>query len=86
VELYNEPGEQGLKKMIDTAAKARKDANVHELRWSAGNVTVAVELRIASNAERAPESRRGFAGMQLPETFAGKSPVRGTVASAGGAQ
>ncbi|QGZ42982.1 type VI secretion system membrane subunit TssM [Pseudoduganella flava] len=74
VELFNEPGEFGLKRMIDAAQKQRKEGGVHELRWSAGGVSVAVDLRITSSAAVTSQSASptpGYGGMQLPETIVG---------------
>jgi type VI secretion system protein ImpL len=87
VELLNEPGEFGLKKMIDAAAKKRLDGGAHELRWSAGNVTVAVELKITSSADRTAgdaQAGRGFVGLRLPESVVGKAG--GPVLAQGGAR
>src|SRR5450830_102578 len=69
VELFNEAGQFGLKRMIDAAAKTKKDGGVHELRWSAGGVSVAVDLRIVSSDDTRPV--RGYDGMRLPETIVG---------------
>ena len=79
VELFNEPGQFGLKRMIDAAAKKRKDAGVFELRWARGEVAVAVDLKITSSPETsgaaagatAAVQEQGFRGMQLPETIVG---------------
>lgn len=78
VELFNEPGQFGLQKMIESAAKTRKGDRWFELRWSVGGVAVAVELKIVSDATNgggaAPQGR-GFAGMRLPEAIVGKMPA-----------
>ena len=79
VELFNEPGQFGLKRMIDAAAKKRKDGGVFELRWTQGDVAVALDLKITSSAETtgagaggtAAVQEQGFRGMQLPETVVG---------------
>jgi len=52
VELFNEPGQFGLKRMIDAAAKKRKDGGVFELRWTQGEVAVALDLKISPTAHR----------------------------------
>ena len=75
VELFNEAGQFGLKRMIDAASKQRKDGGVFALRWTRGEVSVALELKIISSAETsgAPADaalpERGFRGMQLPVTI-----------------
>jgi type VI secretion system protein ImpL len=79
VEVFNEPGQQGLKRLIDTAAKQKRDGGVFELRWSSGAVTVAMGLKIISSPESgasAPKDQ-GFRGMRLPETVVGAPVVTG---------
>lgn len=74
VELFSENGPAGLRRMIDAAARKRKEEGVHELRWSSGSAAVTVDLRITS----APDGRqdeRGFHGMRLPQTIAGKGAM-----------
>jgi type VI secretion system protein ImpL len=92
VELFNEPGQFGLKKMIDAAARKRKDGGVFELRWTGGNVAVAVDLKITSSAEAngsgdSAAPGRGFQGLRLPDTIVGRlaaTPAAATLASTGG--
>lgn len=90
VELFNEPGQFGLKRMIEAAAKKKKDGGIHELRWSAGSVTVAVDLKITSSAEAGASSgaagSQGFRGMRLPVTIVGRPIETPAMAAAGGAQ
>lgn len=83
VEVFNEPGQFGLKRMIDSAAKQKRDGGVFELRWTSGAVTVAMGLKIisspeSSGGETAPQDQ-GFKGMRLPETIVG-APVATAVA------
>jgi type VI secretion system protein ImpL len=87
VELFNEPGEFGLQRMIDAAEKKRKDGGANELRWSKGAVALTVDLRVTSSPAAGGDgesARRGFAGLHLPDTIVGRVDTR--VASAGGAQ
>ena len=90
VELFNEPGQFGLKRMIEAAAKKKKDGGIHELRWSAGSVTVAVDLKITSSAESGASSgtasSQGFRGMRLPLTIVGQPAETPAMAATGGAQ
>ncbi|WP_313705756.1 type VI secretion system membrane subunit TssM [Massilia sp.] len=90
VELFNESGQFGLKRMIEAAAKKKKDGGVHELRWSAGSVSVAVDLKITSSAESGAgsgaASSQGFRGMRLPPTIVGQPAGTPAMAAAGGAQ
>jgi type VI secretion system protein ImpL len=93
VELFNEPGQFGLKRMIDAAARKRKDGGVHELRWTSGAIAVALDLKIVSSpevggSEASAPQEQGFRGMRLPETIAGAMPVAdtGTAAARTGAE
>jgi type VI secretion system protein ImpL len=92
VELFNEPGQFGLKRMIDAATRKRKDGGVFELRWAGGNVAVAIDLKITSSAESngrgdSAAPGRGFHGLRLPDTIVGHlaaPPAAATLASTGG--
>jgi type VI secretion system protein ImpL len=88
VELFNEPGQFGLKRMIDAATRKRKEGGVWELRWAAGNVAVAVDLKTTSGAEADGNgaSGRGFKGMRLPEAIVGHAASGPTMAALGGGQ
>jgi type VI secretion system protein ImpL len=84
VELFNEPGEYGLTKLIGAAARKKLDTGLHELRWSAGNVSVAVTLKQVSSASGGDaQAGRGFNGLRLPDTVVGRVAA---AASAGGPQ
>jgi type VI secretion system protein ImpL len=79
VDVFNEPGQFGLKRMIDAAAKQKRDGGAFELRWTSGAITVAMGLKIISSPESsggssAPQDQ-GFRGMKLPETIVGAAPV-----------
>ncbi|MGV7210260.1 type VI secretion IcmF C-terminal domain-containing protein [Oxalobacteraceae bacterium A2-2] len=76
VELFNEPGEQGLKRMIDAASKQRKEGGVFELRWASGAMSVGLNLKITSSPDAggAPAQGPGLRGMTLPETVVGGAP------------
>jgi type VI secretion system protein ImpL len=84
VELFNEPGQFGLRRMIDAAVRTKKEGSVHELRWTAGGISVAVELRIvsspAASAGGAPQEQ-GFRGLRLPEAIVGVSVAPHTPAA-----
>ncbi|SFG93117.1 type VI secretion system protein ImpL [Duganella sp. CF458] len=71
VELFSESGAAGLRRMIDSAVRTRKEEGVHELRWSSGGVAITVDLRITS-APGSTQGETGFRGMRLPETVVGK--------------
>ena len=78
VELFNEPGQFGLQRMIESAAKTRKGDRWFELRWSVAGVAVAVELKIVSDAAgggggSASPQGKGFAGLRLPDAIVGRA-------------
>ncbi|QJE02863.1 type VI secretion system membrane subunit TssM [Massilia forsythiae] len=89
VELFSEPGQFGLQRMIGAAEKKRLGPGVHELRWSAGGVAVAVNLKIVSDTNTsdgagggAAQASRGFNGLRLPEAIVGRAaPAAGAAAS-----
>jgi type VI secretion system protein ImpL len=88
VDLLNEPGPQGLKKMIELATRKRKDGGVFELRWSSGPVTVALDLKIVSNTDgQSAAPGQGFRGLRLPPNIVGRelgAPAAGALAVAAG--
>ena len=88
VELFNAPGESGLKRMIDAAQKTKKDGGVFELRWSGQSVAVTVDLKIVSSASAngSGEQGAGFKGLRLPATIVGRPPEGQVLASAQGGQ
>ena len=51
VTFFQEPGRFGLEKMINSAQRRRIDDGIFELRWTQAGASVAVQLRIISNAE-----------------------------------
>ncbi|HEU4620629.1 MAG TPA: type VI secretion system membrane subunit TssM [Burkholderiaceae bacterium] len=88
IEVANEPGRFGLERLINTAQRKRKDNGVFELSWSAGSVTVSVDLRVISSPQvsgdnaQAPQGP-GLRGLKLPTFVAGDSgPVVDTTTPA----
>jgi type VI secretion system protein ImpL len=79
VDVFNEPGQFGLKRMIDAAAKQKREGGAFELRWTSGAITVAMGLKIISSPESSGDASapqgQGFRGMKLPETIVGAAPV-----------
>jgi type VI secretion system protein ImpL len=80
VDIFNEPGQFGLQRMIESAAKTRKGDRWFELRWNVGGVAVAVELKIVSDASSnsggaGPAQASGFAGLRLPDAIVGHAPT-----------
>jgi type VI secretion system protein ImpL len=76
VDVFNEPGPSGLKRMIDAAGKQRRDDGVYQLRWSSGALAVTVGLKIISSPDSsgAAPQEQGFRGMTLPNTIVGAAP------------
>jgi len=74
VELFNEPGEYGLTKLFQTAVQKKLEGGLYELRWSTGNVTVAVTLKKVSSASAGADGQasRGFSGLRLPDSVVGR--------------
>jgi type VI secretion system protein ImpL len=86
VEVFSDSSDQGLKKLIDAAARKKKDGGVFELRWTSGLVSVTVDLKVISNGEAgAPAaSGQGFRGLHLPAAIAGRETApAATLAAAG---
>jgi type VI secretion system protein ImpL len=89
VELLNEPGQFGLKRMFDAAERKPKGGGVFELRWTKGNVSVAFDLKKVSSADTSGETAtasRGFNGLRLPDTIVGRggpAPAGQAVAAIG---
>ncbi|MQA19301.1 type VI secretion system membrane subunit TssM [Rugamonas sp. FT103W] len=73
VDVFNEPGQFGLKRMIDAAAKQKREGGMFELRWTSGAITVTMGLKIISSPESsgAGPQDQGFRGLKLPETIVG---------------
>ncbi|MED5596791.1 type VI secretion system membrane subunit TssM [Janthinobacterium sp. P210006] len=79
VVLLNEPGHFGLKKMIDSAKRTRKEGGVFELSWENSGVTVTANLKIVNTPApaAAPAGGQGFRGLKLPETVVNSVPEAG---------
>jgi type VI secretion system protein ImpL len=80
VVLLNEPGHFGLKKMIDSAKRKRKDGGVFELSWENSGVSVAANLKIVATpapaaAPSTASGAAGFRGLKLPEIVAQSVPA-----------
>ncbi|PPE67709.1 type VI secretion system membrane subunit TssM [Caldimonas caldifontis] len=87
VEFLHEPGRFGLERMVNSAQRRRIDDQTHELRWTRGNQSVAVHLRIiATPGATAKGQGNGSAGLgsaPLPRTIAGNGFARTSVTSGG---
>lgn len=86
VELFNQPGQFGLQRLFEAAQRKRKDGGVFELRWSANNVSVAVDLKIVSSPQLGGAGQgqaQGFRGLRLPPAIVGRhEPAQGAPALA----
>ncbi|MCG2584207.1 type VI secretion system membrane subunit TssM [Massilia sp. TS11] len=71
VEILNEAGEFGLKRMIDAAVRTRKDNGVFGLQWQRQGAIVNVDLKVISNSEASASDSKGFLGLRLPDAVAG---------------
>jgi type VI secretion system protein ImpL len=88
VELFNEAGEYGLTKLIAAASQKKLEGGMYELRWSSGNVAVAVTLKRVSSAASTGDTQasRGFSGLRLPDSVVGRAAAASSPQLAGGAQ
>ncbi|RSZ56293.1 type VI secretion system membrane subunit TssM [Massilia atriviolacea] len=75
VVLLNEQGRFGLRKMVESAQRKRKDDGAFELSWENAGVKVSANLKIIPGAPAprpapaaAPQSR-GFKGLRLPDSI-----------------
>ncbi len=75
VELVNEPGEQGLTKLMAAAVTKKLGPGLGELRWTYGGTTVGVTLKLVSSAASNSDGQasRGFSGLRLPDTVVGRA-------------
>ncbi|MDM5178087.1 type VI secretion system membrane subunit TssM [Massilia sp. DJPM01] len=78
VVLLNEPGHFGLRKMVESAQRKRKDGGVFELSWENAGVKVTSNLKIIPAgakpaATSAPQAGSGFKRMRLPDTIISSS-------------
>ncbi|MDD2975827.1 type VI secretion system membrane subunit TssM [Aquabacterium sp.] len=77
ITFFQEPGRFGLEKMINSAQRRRIDDGVFELRWVQGGASVAVQLRIISNADTptAPAAAQATANGAAPSATLGALPA-----------
>jgi type VI secretion system protein ImpL len=75
VELFNEPGEQGLNKLMAAAATKKLGPGLGELRWTSGSTAVGVTMKLVSSASSTADaqSSRGFSGLRLPDSVVGQA-------------
>jgi type VI secretion system protein ImpL len=73
VELFNEPGLQGLDKLMAAAATKKLQPGLGELRWTSGSTTVGVTMKLVSSASTNGDGQasRGFSGLRLPDAVVG---------------
>ena len=73
VVLLNEPGSEGLRKLVESAQRKRKDNGVFELSWANAGVVVTVNLKNngaqpVQAVSATPSPGQGFKRLRLPET------------------
>ncbi len=75
VEVFNQPGQFGLKRLIGAAARKAKGGGVFELRWARGNVAIALDLRITSSPDGGAGAAhgKGYLGLRLPQSIVGRA-------------
>jgi type VI secretion system protein ImpL len=82
VVLLNEPGKDGLKKMVEAAQRKRRDGGVFELSWTNSGVVVTANLKLVGTQTATPAPvpvpGRGMKGLRLPESIIGAAPVAAT--------
>ena len=94
VVLLNEPGLEGLKKMLEAASKKSTDKKVYELSWTNSGVVVTANIRVTGKrrmpAVAAPAPGQGFKRMKLPDSIIGAAApaaaAPAVAATAGAAQ
>ena len=89
VVLLNEPGPDGLKKMIEGAKRTRRDNGVFELSWTNSGVVVTANVKIVGQrplpAGAAAAPNTGFKRLKLPESIIATLPAAATTVAVGGA-
>jgi type VI secretion system protein ImpL len=82
VVLLNEPGKDGLKKMVEAAQRKRRDGGVFELSWNNAGVVVTANLKLVGTQKAAPapapSQGRGMKGLRLPELITMPAPAGAT--------
>jgi type VI secretion system protein ImpL len=87
VTLLNEPGRTGLKSMIETSNRKKKDGGVFELTWSNEGVSVTANLKVVGTrkpvAAPAPTpGGQGFKRLRLPDTVVAANTAAAAPAAA----
>ncbi|MFT4249231.1 MAG: type VI secretion system membrane subunit TssM [Pseudomonas sp.] len=87
VQVLNEPGRQGLSKLLEAAKKNQIGDSLFEMTWEGEGVSVPVQMQIV---QRPQDNSAGNAdwqrGLQLPATVAGAPAPAATPANQGGEQ
>jgi type VI secretion system protein ImpL len=87
--LLNEPGHDGLKKLVEAAQRKRKDGGMFELSWNNSGVVVTANLKLMGT-QKAPAvpvalPGRGMKGLRLPESIIAAAPASAPAPSAAAA-
>lgn len=82
IEVANFPGKYGFTRLMEASAKKAKEAGVHEITWTNGGVSIAINLKVISmpnaSADNASPQGKGFRGMKLPEAVLGAPALPAT--------
>ncbi len=85
VDLLNEPGEMGLRRMFELAKQHKKGDGLYELTWAVNSLAVSINLRTISGGSSGSGENgiqgRGFKGLRLPDTIVGHGAPAPAVAS-----
>jgi type VI secretion system protein ImpL len=88
VVLLNESGRSGLRNMIESAKRTRRDNGVFELSWNNSGVTVNANLKIIGTTRPAaappptqPQPGQGFKRLRLPESIIAPAAAAPVVAA-----
>lgn len=71
VEVFNSPGQNGMKRLFDAAQPVSLGKDHYRLTLGNSEASVAFELRVISTTRAAAPTTVGFKGLQLPPTVAG---------------
>lgn len=71
VEVFNSPGQNGMKRLFDAAQPVSLGKDHYRLTLGNSEASVAFELRVISTTRAAAPTTVGFKGLQLPSTVAG---------------
>ncbi|MCX7221109.1 MAG: hypothetical protein NTY70_19920, partial [Burkholderiales bacterium] len=85
IEVANFPGKYGFTRLMEASSKKAKEGGVHEITWTNGGVSVAINLKVISmpnaSTDNASPQGKGFRGMKLPEAVLGAPTLAAATAA-----